>query len=126
MSASFKVTKYENHLGELAVKFNDACRLALDALGASAESHAKDFCPVDTGRLRNSITHAVEFDMSGGQKTVHIGSNVEYAAPVEFRELNYKKDKNPKASAHFLRNAVSQHNDEYARIIAAALDGIKF
>lgn len=121
MSASFKVTKYENHLSELAVKFNDACRLALDALGASAESHAKDFCPVDTGRLRNSITHAVEFDMSGGQRTVHIGSNVEYAAPVEFMEVRHIN-----GNAHFLRNAVSQHNDEYARIIAAALDGIKF
>lgn len=49
---------------------------ALTAIGLTAESYAKQECPVDTGRLRNSITHAVE----SGEKAVYIGSNVEYAA----------------------------------------------
>lgn len=30
---------------------------ALDAMGMQAEKYAKGLCPVDTGRLRNSITH---------------------------------------------------------------------
>ncbi len=30
---------------------------ALDVIGGKAESYAKVLCPVDTGRLRNSITH---------------------------------------------------------------------
>lgn len=49
---------------------------ALTAIGLTAESYAKQECPVDTGRLRNSITHAVE----AGEQAVYIGSNVEYAA----------------------------------------------
>lgn len=49
---------------------------ALTAIGLTAESYAKQDCPVDTGRLRNSITHAVE----AGEQAVYIGSNVEYAA----------------------------------------------
>lgn len=51
---------------------------ALTAIGLTAESYAKQECPVDTGRLRNSITHAVET----GEQAVYIGSNVEYAAFV--------------------------------------------
>lgn len=51
---------------------------ALTAIGLTAESYAKQDCPVDTGRLRNSITHAVET----GEQAVYIGSNVEYAAFV--------------------------------------------
>lgn len=51
---------------------------ALTAIGLTAESYAKQECPVDTGRLRNSITHAVET----GKQAVHIGTNVEYAAFV--------------------------------------------
>lgn len=49
---------------------------ALTAIGLTAESYAKQECPVDTGRLRNSTTHAVE----AGEQAVYIGSNVEYAA----------------------------------------------
>ena len=51
---------------------------ALTAIGLTAETYAKQECPVDTGRLRNSITHAVET----GEQAVYIGSNVEYAAFV--------------------------------------------
>lgn len=51
---------------------------ALTAIGLTAESYAKQECPVDTGRLRNSITNAVRAD----EKAVYIGSNVEYAAFV--------------------------------------------
>lgn len=32
---------------------------ALTAIGIAAETHAKENCPVDTGRLRNSITFAL-------------------------------------------------------------------
>lgn len=54
----------------------DQIEKALLAIGMTAETYAKRDCPVDTGRLRNSITHAVE----AGEQAVYIGSNVEYAA----------------------------------------------
>ena len=41
------------------------------------ERDAKKLCPVDTGRLRSSITHEIE-GMTG-----YVGTNVEYARAVE-------------------------------------------
>lgn len=46
----------------------------------NVQNSAKLAAPVDTGRLRNSITHAMDGDELGAQ----IGTNVEYAASVEF------------------------------------------
>lgn len=45
------------------------------------EGGAKRRCPVDTGRLRASITHALERDAGGLVGTV--GTDVEYAPFVE-------------------------------------------
>jgi HK97 gp10 family phage protein len=45
------------------------------------ESGAKRLCPVDTGRLRSSITHAVEQDEQG--LVGRIGTDVDYAPFVE-------------------------------------------
>lgn len=47
----------------------------LEAVGMTAETYAKQGCPVDTGRLRNSIAHAVNEQ----EKAAYIGSNVSYA-----------------------------------------------
>ena len=38
---------------------DQAVARALEAIGLTAERYAKADCPVDTGRLRNSISHAV-------------------------------------------------------------------
>ena len=90
--------------------------LGLEAIGQEAEGYAKDDCPVDTGRLRNSITHEV-VDMD-----VYIGTNVEYAPYVEFNE---KARHDPPdfggGKAHFLRDAATTHGDHYKAIMEAAL-----
>jgi HK97 gp10 family phage protein len=49
----------------------------------NVEGGAKQRCPVDTGRLRSSITHQVDADGLGAV----VGTNVEYAAKVEFGTL---------------------------------------
>lgn len=43
---------------------------------------AKEFCPVDTGRLRSSLAMAPGKDGKG--PFVDVGTNVHYARPVEF------------------------------------------
>ena len=48
----------------------------LEAIGLTAETYAKKATPVDTGRLRNSISHETD------KEAVYIGTNVEYAAFV--------------------------------------------
>lgn len=53
---------------------------ALEECGLVAERYAKALCPVDTGNLRNSVTHKVV----EGELACYIGSAVNYAAYVEF------------------------------------------
>lgn len=109
-----------------------AVEAALEAIGLTAERHAKERTPVDTGRLRNSITYATKTysgvgsytDKSGAtysdayakvnpeDGTVCIGTNVEYAQTVEVSDSMHHKT----GSAHFLRDAAAAHGDEYKRI----------
>lgn len=57
----------------------DACMRALERCGMKGEGYAKDLAPVDTGLLRNSISHRV----NSGEQAVYIGTNSEYGAYVE-------------------------------------------
>lgn len=54
----------------------------LERAALATERRAKRACPVDTGRLRASITHALERDHRG--LSAIIGTNVDYAVYVEF------------------------------------------
>lgn len=71
--------RLEDHSDEVLEALNAACLKALKKCGLVAEGYAKKLCPVDTGNLRNSITHTV----SDGEKAAYIGTNSEYATYVE-------------------------------------------
>jgi HK97 gp10 family phage protein len=86
---------------------------ALEAVGITAEGYAKLLCPVDTGRLRNSISHAVDED----EKAVYIGTNVEYAPYVEMGTSKTK-------AQPFLKPAATNHAEEYRSIIERFLKGV--
>ena len=62
---------------EVKEELAKAVETALEEIGLAAEGYAKLACPVDTGRLRNSLSHAVD-----GNAAI-IGTNVEYAPYVE-------------------------------------------
>lgn len=81
---------------------------ALEKCGAAWESYAKQGAPVDTGRLRNSLTHQME-----GTDTVDIGSDVPYGI---FQELGTSRGVVAKL---FLTNAGKLHLSEYEQIIAS-------
>lgn len=63
-----------SHRGAVTSEVEAAIKRALEICGGKAETYAKQLCPVDTGNLRNSITHKQE-----GDDTELIGTNVEYA-----------------------------------------------
>lgn len=64
----------------LAVEeLQSACVRALEKCGLVGEGYAKQLCPVDTGNLRNSITHVVDIS----ELLCRIGSNSEYSVFVE-------------------------------------------
>lgn len=96
---------------ELVVsEINEAVLRALEQIGMAAEGYAKDLCPVDTGNLRNSITHTVD-DENGA---AYIGSNVEYAPYVELGTV--KQDAQP-----FLKPAATDHGQTYRSIMEEEL-----
>lgn len=51
--------KVNDHTDDVLAAVDEKIKLALDLMGEVAEGYAKEDCPVDTGLLRNSITHAV-------------------------------------------------------------------
>ena len=89
-----------------------AIQRALWAMGDTAEGHAKSNAPVDTGRLRNSITHKED------ASTSVIGTNVEYAAA---QELGTSRGIRPK---HYLKDAVANHTEEYKGIVKESLANV--
>lgn len=124
---------------------------ALIAIGARVETHAKlpvaagGYMPVDTGRLKNSITFALAggnattkrykpdrkvendkltkpysgtapSDPGGKVRSVYVGTNVEYAEIVE-------NGTSGRTARHYLRNAVANHMEEYKTLAEKALSG---
>jgi HK97 gp10 family phage protein len=54
----------------------------LTRFGLGVQNRARELCPVDTGRLRSSIQSVAGTDRDG--PFVEVGTNVNYAMPVEF------------------------------------------
>lgn len=110
--------------------FHTACLRALERCGMEAEGYAKDLVPVDTGRLRNSISHAVSED----EMAAYVGTNTSYAPYVELATGIYAEGGRPTPwvyqdangnwhwtrgnRAHpFLKPAVANHAGTYRNII---------
>lgn len=93
----------------VASKLKQAIATALDVTGAKIETKAKQNCPVDTGRLRNSITHQMQGDTS-----VVIGSNVEYA---KFVELGTSR----RRATPYLKPAAETAQSDFASAIKSAM-----
>lgn len=133
-----------DNTAEVEDAVNNALARALEIIGGKAETYAKqeitNVGAVDTGALRNSITHAVKGE------SVTVGSNIEYAPyielgtgkeyqpPPEWMEAHGQRGKGrdkwfyqdaqgnwhigyPQKPRPFLRPAVERHLDEYKGII---------
>lgn len=137
MAINIQIEDYsEEFLRELAVR----APIALEECGLVAEGYAKRLCPVDTGLLRNSITHAAggkppaissytdnpkiqhgEYTGSAppdsnGEYSMYIGTNVEYAPYVEVGTARTR-------AQPFIKPSVADHVDRYKRIIEKRLKG---
>lgn len=111
-------------------EFQSACLRSLERCGLKAEGYAKDLCPVDTGNLKNSISHKV----IDGDPSVVIGTNSQYGAYVELGTGMYVSGGRPTPWAYkdiygnwhwthgnpakpYLKPAVSDHAQTYRNII---------
>lgn len=139
-----------SHKEEVLNELDEKIEIALEEIGLEAEKYAKMKCPVDTGRLRNSISHLVS---GQGAKTV------DYKAMEYYTTKAGKKSKRRKTVEHsyqtgdasgdnsnsvyigtnveyaqnvefgtskqkpqpYLKPAVTDHIDKYRRIVKSTL-----
>lgn len=107
---------------------------ALEKCGLTADGYAKLLCPVDTGNLRNSITHQVQ----PTELACYIGTNSEYGAYVELGTGKYYPGGRPtpwvyqdaqgnwhlthgQRAQPYLKPAVADHAAQYLDIIEGEL-----
>lgn len=80
---------FESHKDEVKAELGQKIYSWLEAIGEDAASASANVLTmtgtVDTGRLKNSISSAVDLD----EKCVYIGTNVEYAIYHEFGTGTY-------------------------------------
>ena len=77
-NVSFKI-EFDN-VDAIKKLTDEAVYTALQIVGDKAADHAAALAPVQTGNLKNSITAEVH----NAEKEVWVGTDVEYAASVEF------------------------------------------
>lgn len=102
--------KINDNSKEVSKAIKSALLKGLETCGLVAEGYAKKLAPVDTGNLRNSITHEVD----DGEPAAYIGTNVEYAPYVCLGTIHMK-------AQPFLKPAVNDHKDEYRKILENSL-----
>lgn len=126
--------KIEDHSDEFIEELRRRIPAALEECGLAAEGYAKRLCPVDTGLLRNSITHALDGESpaisdyvddngeqrgqyngtapaeSGKSRAVYLGTNVEYAPYVELGTSRT-------GAQPFIKPALANHVSSYQRIM---------
>ena len=99
---------YKDNSKQVLSAMEKGIKNGLEAIGLTAETYAKKATPVDTGRLRNSISHTVDGEAA------YIGSNVEYAPYVELGTSRAK-------AHHMLQKAATEHSAEYKRLAEDAV-----
>ena len=98
----------QDNTDEVLSALEKAEKRGLGGIGVTAGGHAKkNLYPghgLDTGRLRNSISHATD------KEGAYIGTKVEYAPYVELGARGRK-------GLHYLQQAATEHTDEYKRLM---------
>lgn len=128
---------FDDHSDEVLSALDASLARGLEKCGLVAEGYAKKLCPVDTGNLRNSITHTVA---DNGERAAYVGTNSEYGVCVECGTGIYYPGgrqtpwvyQDAKGNWHlthgqrakpYTKPAVADHAAQYTRIIEQELKG---
>lgn len=139
---------FQDNSREILEALSDAETRILTIIGLKAEGYAKKLCPVGTtestgkkgyrgGTLRNSVTFRV--NAAGDEKTLELGSNVEYAPyvelgtgphfvpPPEWERFESERGRGVGRAyvkpRPYIRPAIEDHKEEYQRIAERELRG---
>ena len=105
--------EFKDNSAEVLAAFHAAVSRALQKCAETAEGHAKDYAPVDTGHLRDSIHSAVVEDESAA----YVGTRDSEVSYAKYQELGTHK-----MPAHpFLAPSVKNHASEYRAVIEGEL-----
>jgi hypothetical protein len=113
--ADFEVKLTNDNVKQILEATNANINNALEIIGNMAADYAAGLAPVDTGRLRNSLTSEV----SESEKAVYVGTNVEYAPFVEYGHRT-RSGKTVEGKP-FLKPAIESHLDEYKHVLESEL-----
>lgn len=107
--------RIDDHSAEYLGGISKALEAALEGVGIHIEGEAKEELEntprrIDTGNLRNSITHEVV----DAEQAVYVGTNVEYALYVH-------EGTSKMAPNRFLKNAVERNKEQITDYIKNAL-----
>ena len=125
----------DDHSAEVLSALDAAIAWGLETCGLVAEGYAKKLCPVDTGNLRNSITHTVD----SGEKAAYVGTDSEYAVYVEMGTGKYVAGGRPtpwvykdaqgnwhmphgQRAQPYIKPEVADHAQQYQKIIKSELE----
>jgi HK97 gp10 family phage protein len=97
--------EYKSNLNKVTSELEKAQITALKKIGLLVQAESQDNAPVDSGRLKQSITNQVNED----EKSVDIGTNVDYAVYVH--EGNSKQSSKP-----FIKDAIIKNIDKIKQI----------
>ena len=117
LAASFRA-KGKKVMSEVAKAITQACliveRYAKENMSPNGPSAPGEFPAVDTGRLRASITHRIEG--GGYEKTTrgYVGTNVEYAIPLELGTVHM-------AARPFMTPSLETNREEIKRLIGESM-----
>ncbi len=130
MAQKWQITSFISRRAEVNSRVQAATSRALEICGGKAETYAKQLCPVQTGNLRNSITHRQE-----DENTELIGTSVSYAPYVELGHQQtpgrYVAAIGARLVASFvpgkpyLKPALENHIDEYKNVMIDELKKIE-
>lgn len=103
--------EFTDNSQEVLNDLNNKIPRILEAIGLHLEGEAKDELEndprrIDTGNLRNSISHAVD----SGEPAVYIGTNVEYGIYVHEGTVRMEPNR-------FLKNALERNEDQCRQYI---------
>lgn len=115
---TFKIKN--DHTNEVIHQKDVLVQTALEMIGLQAEKYAVLYISgdsghpkrVDTGNLRDSINHRVVKE----EEAVYVGTNVEYALAVHEGTIRM-------APNRYLRDAATDHTDEYKKMAEDCLNG---
>lgn len=123
------MTEIIDHSAEIERELKMRIGLALEACGLTAEGYAKlnltEKGAVDTGNLRNSVTHQTD-----GKEKVYVGTNFHYAPYIEYgtgrnSTIGGKQTIQGIVARPYLKPAVADHKKEYSQIFSFIIDLIE-